>query len=104
MDETTGLPRVRKIGEVLWEEGEYGRMKPKDLASASESDAINLNRVYEAMVTYRKVRPILHIVQTTRWDNFRAFKHFLRESLDLRAEARAMRMTDDWDTFWNSLY
>lgn len=98
-----GQPRMRKIGQVMWEETESGYMKPKGLENPSENDLINLNKIYEAAMAYKKVKPILQIISNRHWDDILSIRGYLHDSLTPRAEARMMKASDDWDTYWRSL-
>lgn len=97
------MNKMRKIGSVLWEPTYDGFMKPRDLVEVSEIDLRSLNTIYQAMVAYRRLPPILHLIQTTKWENPRSIIHFLKASLEVRTDARAMRASNDWTAFWNNL-
>lgn len=91
-----------KLGQVMWSRNEHGTMGPHDLGGTlSARDARNLNRIFEALMAFRKVRPALLEIKVSTWDNLPAIKPYLIASTEGRAEAREMKAADDWDAFWS---
>jgi hypothetical protein len=97
------MGRMRKIGGVMWTETEGGTMAPPELHGVSEKDLKALNQVYEALVAYKQVKPVLHIIVNSEWENRPVAAPFLKASLEPRSEARSMKASDDWDRFWITL-
>lgn len=90
-----------KIGAVLWAR-DRGLMVPLDLhGRIQESDARAVDHVFYRLQTFRKVVPALEVVQKTLWIDKKLVWPYLRLSMEGRSEARSLKMSGDWDEFWN---
>ena len=94
-----------KLGRVMWDRTIVGNLVPFDLhGRIMMKDEENLNHVAELMLHCKKVTPVLHLIRSKEWSlRIDIIKPYLMASLDTRAEARMLRMGNDWFHFWNSI-
>lgn len=78
-------------------------MAPAPLHDMNDIDLRALNRVFEALVAYKKVRPVLEVIVNATWTNRRRAAPYLKDCLAPRSEARSMKASDEWDVFWINL-
>lgn len=93
-----------KIGRVLWSQDSNGLYGPLDLHDyVPVVDMMALNRVFKALMSFRKVTPALEIIRDQDWVQWSKIKPYLIASIDNRASAREMVVSDEWEPFWNSV-
>lgn len=102
--DTSNMWDPHKVGNVLWARIPSGEMVPVDLhGRISSEDAEILNQVYGRLRMFRKIRPALEVLKKRRLENPDFIKPYLMETMVIRAEAREMIATGDWEAIWSYL-
>lgn len=102
--DTRYMVNPRKVGQVMWARDDHGEMVPLDLHSRiSESDAKILNRIFNALTTFRKVTPALSLIVNAEWTDFKTIRPYLILSMEGRSEARSMKTDGSWEEFWSAM-
>ena len=97
-----GLIDMRKLGAVMWARTFEGLMAPVDLHfQLSHQDLANLDEIYQVMIGFRKIDPILEAITRIRWIKPKLALLYVEASLRHRQGARTMKAHDEWDVFWN---
>lgn len=90
-----------KIGKVLWAM-DRGLLVPLDLhGRIQESDAVVIDRIYHHLRDYRKIIPVLELIQQTTWIDKKTIWPYLRWSMEGRSDARELKRIGEWGEFWN---
>lgn len=92
-----------KLSSIMWSRTKEGHMIPHELHDrVDEIDAENLDQVFDALMTFRKITPALTTIRRLRWQNMSLIRDYLIASMSGRSEARSMIANGDWEAFWLS--
>lgn len=93
-----------KLGNVMWARIASGEMVPLDLHNrVSMEDAQTLNAVFGRLKAFRKIRPALEVLKRQPLQDSVTIKPYLIQTMVVRAEARELIASGDWDAIWSIL-